>query len=423
MSGLILKTIIKNTFDGIPIEIDVDGKNVIITGDNGCGKTRLVERIYKHLFSRIASRELPFIDDLKKELQQNISSKHQVMVGSSQWSYFNTNIPRLEASLKELEDFNIEFSRDGFEYLLASYQNNESILLYFPATRMAKIDSVNAIRPLNVIKSQSNNVNQHYDAGDHHNNLTKTRFFEEYLVSLKQTSSMLFTEYKDEEGKRIIDDWFKKLEFDLGNLFEDSKLKLNFLVEDGHFRIHQENKEPYRLQNLSSGFSSILSIYAELMMNVEVKNINPKDLIGIVIIDEIDAHLHISLQKKIFSFLTDSFPKIQFIVTTHSPFVVMSVDDAVIYDLSTKSQVEDLSAYSYASVATGLFKTAPVSDIISEKIVELTSLVDTPDADLKYIKSIIAAISRHENELDETSLLFLREAQIKVARLAQDSEG
>ena len=45
------------------------------------------------------------------------------------------------------------------------------------------------------------------------------------------------------------------------------------------------------------------------------------DVQGIALVDEIETHLHIDLQKKILPFLTNFFPKIQFIVTTHSPFV------------------------------------------------------------------------------------------------------
>lgn len=422
MKIMIQRATIKNTYDGKEINIDIKGKNVIITGGNGCGKTRLVESIFSHLFSRIASRTLESINNLKDELQSNLIQMKDVLEGSSNWSYLKKNIPRLEGKIHELESFNIEFYDDGYEKLLASYQKNESILLYFPATRMAKIDSIISVRPLNLIKEQGNQIVTNFDLNSQERAQNKTRFFEEYLVSLKQTSSMLFTEYNDKKSKSIIDNWFKKLELDLGNLFEDKTLRLSFHVEDGHFKINQHNKEPYRFQNLSSGFSSILSIYAELMMNVEVKNITPNSLHGIVIIDEIDAHLHISLQKKIFSFLTNSFPNIQFIVTTHSPFVVMSVDNAVIYDLSTKSQVEDLSAYSYASVATGLFKTTPVSEIISEKINRLNKLANSSNLDLDSINEIIKEISPYENDLDEVSLLFLREAQVKVARLDQDGE-
>lgn len=48
---------------------------------------------------------------------------------------------------------------------------------------------------------------------------------------------------------------------------------------------------------------------------------------GVVIIDEVDAHLHVSWQKRIGSWLKAHFPNIQFIVTTHSPYICQAADE------------------------------------------------------------------------------------------------
>ena len=48
---------------------------------------------------------------------------------------------------------------------------------------------------------------------------------------------------------------------------------------------------------------------------------------GIVLIDEIDLHLHIEFQKEILPLLLKIFPKIQFIITTHSPFFILGLDE------------------------------------------------------------------------------------------------
>jgi energy-coupling factor transporter ATP-binding protein EcfA2 len=47
---------------------------------------------------------------------------------------------------------------------------------------------------------------------------------------------------------------------------------------------------------------------------------------GVVLIDEVDAHLHVSWQKKIGGWLKDHFPAVQFIVTSHSPYICQSAD-------------------------------------------------------------------------------------------------
>ncbi|HCD6386302.1 TPA: AAA family ATPase, partial [Escherichia coli] len=92
--------------------------------------------------------------------------------------------------------------------------------------------------------------------------------------------------------------------------------------------------------------------------------IRKHDMTGIVLIDEIDAHLHVTLQKKVFSFFSSSFPQIQFIVSTHSPFVIQSVSDAIIFNLSTLDQMGDLSLYSYTAIIKGLLG----EDVSSDKL-------------------------------------------------------
>ena len=74
------------------------------------------------------------------------------------------------------------------------------------------------------------------------------------------------------------------------------------------------------------------------------------DIEGIVLIDEPEAHLHIKLQKKIMPILTQFFPRIQFIVATHSPFILNSLSNSVIYDIKTKNHFEDASEISYDSL-------------------------------------------------------------------------
>ena len=101
---------------------------------------------------------------------------------------------------------------------------------------------------------------------------------------------------------------------------------------------------------------------------MQSKSLSDFNVQGIVLIDEIETHLHIDLHKKVLPFLMAFFPKIQFIVTTHSPFVLTSVKGAVIYDLETNVRVEDLSAYSFDSVVEGYFDIDNYSLVLKAKI-------------------------------------------------------
>lgn len=106
--------------------------------------------------------------------------------------------------------------------------------------------------------------------------------------------------------------------------------------------INGENVRQYcpSIFNLSSGELSILAIFAELLRRGDSAfGMKPMDqFTGTVLIDEVDKHLHIQLQKEVLPLLFSLFPKIQFIVSSHSPFLNMglaeqSIDRAVIFDL------------------------------------------------------------------------------------------
>ncbi len=116
-------------------------------------------------------------------------------------------------------------------------------------------------------------------------------------------------------------------------------------------------REPFRLvdNQLSDGFSSVLQLVSKLLLRMEAVTAGSYEVSGIVLIDEIETHLHIKLQKAILPFLTDFFPNIQFIVTTHSPFVLTSLNDAVVFDLESKSRWENMAPMSASTVVEEYF--------------------------------------------------------------------
>lgn len=75
--------------------------------------------------------------------------------------------------------------------------------------------------------------------------------------------------------------------------------------------------------NLSSGEASILCLFGEILRQADKyrNNINLEQISGVVLIDEVDKHLHITLQKEVLPELFNLFPNIQFIISSHSPFL------------------------------------------------------------------------------------------------------
>lgn len=104
------------------------------------------------------------------------------------------------------------------------------------------------------------------------------------------------------------------------------------------------------------------------------------DKAGIVLIDEVETHLHLELQRQIMPLLTSVFPNIQFIVSTHSPFVLNSVKDAVAYDMERHEVIGDLTDYSYESLAEGYFGVRTSSVEIEVRLERLEELLRKGDS-------------------------------------------
>lgn len=125
------------------------------------------------------------------------------------------------------------------------------------------------------------------------------------------------------------------------------------------FFIKIKGQEEFDFNSLSSGFASVLDIVLDLILRMEKSTKCSFDfhVAGNVLIDEIEAHLHFHMQTRILELLTTIFPNIQFIVTTHSPFILSSLENAVIYDLKNNILFEDeLANEPYDGIVEGDFK-------------------------------------------------------------------
>lgn len=91
---------------------------------------------------------------------------------------------------------------------------------------------------------------------------------------------------------------------------------------------------PY--EYLSSGFKSCISIMWGIIREVQIRfpDMDIQDFNGVVLIDEIELHLHPEWQGKICNALTTLFPNIQFIISTHSPHVIQTAEANEVIALS-----------------------------------------------------------------------------------------
>lgn len=110
----------------------------------------------------------------------------------------------------------------------------------------------------------------------------------------------------------------------------------------------------FSLDQLSDGAQRLFSILVDIARQLSLQSPSPrefKDQAALILIDEIDVHLHPKWQRQIVPVLQDLFPSCQFIATTHSPFVIQAVSRDRISRLgSTKPNLTDGDANSIEDV-------------------------------------------------------------------------
>jgi len=106
-------------------------------------------------------------------------------------------------------------------------------------------------------------------------------------------------------------------------------LNKNLLVQRDKGNLYLNiNGKSVPFDNLSDGYSSVIALAADMFNTIKRLNFQrPEDLVGIVLIDELGTHLHPSWRMKVVSALKKTFPKVQFICTTHEPLCLRGVCD------------------------------------------------------------------------------------------------
>lgn len=346
------------------IAVPQDGgmRHFILTGPNGTGKTTLFNAIKTSL-------DLMFNDaygnfnvfrknlDLEKGLLEKAKQENntvEIQKHSKQIEFYQNNIDELWG-VAELE---------GVDYgeIFSMTRSHQFVIAFYEAERLSHFIELNApVKPDLNIKNLKE---------------SKTDEFIKFLVDLRFQQAMAQNAGNETDVKEI-ELWFDGFEKILKRLFDDGSLKLSFDYKHYKFYIEKSGAR-FSLSDLSAGYSSALDIIADIILKMQNDGnvVRAYDVPGIVFIDEVETHLHLKLQREIMPMLTSIFPKIQFVVTTHSPFVVGSLDNAVVYDLAQQEAIDDLSNYSYDILAEGYFGVDIDSGKLKLQILRLAELAD-----------------------------------------------
>lgn len=360
----------------IPIT-DAKKPHLIITGKNGSGKTVLLNAVAEFLDFVKSQDTLDYLSFDKSLLfwqeQEKKAKDARSMMSARKNIDFYTEIiervfGRINVHIADVAD------------IIEKYNKGELVISFYQADRKVRM-----IEPKNPTKPEYNKK------GDVKSSATSQ--FLNFLSDLKIQEALARNE-KQIAAADEINAWFDNFEHLLQEIYQDNNLVLEFNYKDYSFRIKTEGKS-FKFTELSDGFAAVLDIVADLILKMQgeggvTKNYQKK---GIVLIDEIETHLHLELQKIIMPLLTKVFPNIQFIVTTHSPFVLNSMPNAIAYDLEHREILDDLTDYSYEALAEGYFGVKTPSSYSEMQLNRLKQLLnkehlsDAEIVEIRHLKS------------------------------------
>ena len=264
----------------------------------------------------------------------------------------------------------IELSFSSYTDIDKLYADGNFVTAFYPAGRKANIEAANGVQEIKLDKAYG----VEKDPG---------QLLLKYMVHLKTQQSYARNEGNISDVENI-QMWFDRFERALRILLDEDSIKLHYDYKNYDFKIVQDGRVPFNFAELSDGYSSVIYIVSDLILRMDKNWLNENRISqyteeGIVLIDELETHLHIELQKKILPFLTEFFPHIQFIVTTHSPYILNSVANAKAYDLEKHMELDNLYMYKADDLAEGYFDADDFSNDMKKKFAEYARLVDAKD--------------------------------------------
>ena len=339
-------------------------KHLIVTGKNGSGKTSVLQAIANYLNGAITSNSLQEAQELLIFYQNKVKELKKAGLENNERLKVEKAMEEYIAKVEEIKSGLCIEINEPTDTLCYHFEKGNFVLAYYKAERTFQADIPKHVEKVNLQET--------YKIDD-----SPRQQFVKYLVDIKMTEALAQIDGEDEKAGEI-KNWFTKFQDLLRKIFDDASLELVFERDTFSFFIKEKNREKFDFNSLSSGFAAVLDIVLDLIMRME-KSTNRSfnfNIPGIVLIDEIETHLHLELQKTILELLTTIFPNVQFIVSTHSPFVVNSLENVVIYDLENNTLVEKgLVDVPYNGIVEGYFQVDEMSTRLKEKYEKYKSLV------------------------------------------------
>lgn len=388
---------------------------IVLLGANGSGKTTVLDGIamcLSHVVGRLTSPK----DEYNIEYSIESSDIQNGKTNSKVLSKIINENKKINISVSKSVDqrkttYNFD-PKNPFKKIkddiLINQVSSLPLIVYYRANRTFKIK--NNTRPISYYAKLLNgyrNSNQlHTSAFSSFENwiLKQESIENEKKIELKDFNFNLSTLHP---VRIAIEKFMTELNENIYTNFR-GKRKSDSNFNYGNFVIGEllinKGEDTIKISQLSSGEKSLISLVADIAVRLTILNTeSPESLAGsgLVLIDEIEMHLHPKWQRNLIPALRKVFPNIQFITTTHSPQIISSVSDSDIIILANKSHFSASSnplGRDSNGILEEIFETVSrpeeVEELISD-IFEAINIKKLNEAEIK-INSLRYKISKND---------------------------
>lgn len=228
-------------------------QHLIFTGKNGSGKTSLLLELNKYL-SKVYSGDLRHFNHHVVQLEQLKEQLKNKSLTEKQIFDLEKNVQNYENYILSFGGTKIKFSNID-ENISTKCESGKFLLAFFDSKRYTDL-----VVPVGINKV---NLKEKYGLKE-----KASPNFIQYIVNLKADRSFARDDNEMDTVSKI-DEWFSQFENRLKTLFDDKDLELKFDRKDYNFNIKSGVGEPFSFNNLSDGYSSIISIISELLLRME----------------------------------------------------------------------------------------------------------------------------------------------------------
>lgn len=178
--------------------------------------------------------------------------------------------------------------------------------------------------------------------------------------------------------------------------YEDFE-RLGFMAKEGQVVIFFRDGRRLPFNQLSDGQRTLFAMIGDIVRRAVLLNPQLGDRVleetpGVVLIDELDLHLHPKWQRRIIEDLRRTFPKIQFIATTHSPFLIQSLRSGEELIMLDGQPTDQLGNMSLEDIARGIMGVARPE--VSERYEEMKAVARN------YLETLELAAQSPEEKLE-----------------------